>query len=103
MAWKCLSAFVGMAFGELNVAPRNQTLLFKCCKKILKHYCKAKIFQNKQIMAFMLCVTLVTSLHPKVCPLNYISFGFVMLMRCVEGISKECALNRLAFPSLWLM
>jgi hypothetical protein len=81
MVWKSLSAFVGMTFGDLNIAFQSQIFVAWCCKKTLNITTKPKSLQK--IVVFLLCVMLVTSLQPKVYQLNYISFDFVMVTLCV--------------------
>ncbi len=83
MMRRSLNAFMGMAFGELNIIPRNKAVIAQHCKKTLNTTTKPKSFQNKQIMVFMFHVMLVTNLQPKVYQLSYISFGFVMMTLCV--------------------
>jgi len=83
MVWRSLNASMGMAFGELNVVPRSQTIIAWCYKKTQNTTTKLESFQNKQIMVFLLCVMLVISMQPKVYQLSYISFGFVMMTLCI--------------------
>jgi hypothetical protein len=78
-----LSAYVGMAFGELNVILPSQIVIAQCCKKTLNNIAKLKLFLNKQIMVLFLCVMLVIGPRPKVYQLNYISFDFVMMTLCI--------------------
>jgi hypothetical protein len=103
MVWRSLSTFMGMAFAALNIVPRNQIVIVRCCTKTLNITTKPLSFQNKQIMVFMLCLMLVISSATKGVSIELHKFWFCYddLLHCVGRTNKKYALDTLILPSLW--